>query len=404
MRRASTQFLIANIEELPITVARDLALTAIAAYPQNYEYDSTSGRVTVHCDDILNSWIRYTQEQQFDNNIRRLLDIINGFLARHELKKNVQEFVRELLQSYKDKPCYLIDDLITYDIGFNPESGEVNIKWGRGNWIRKTLAPGLLTGVDYMEAARILPTRQLVTKRKKGKGDKEVIEEGFKRMIEVSNEVYSLIVIGASLSFISRSTGVEREYYFIVPKTLDKDLCSRFNSIVNTLRERVGRLRLSEVSDHLLLLMLVSAVRAPRGSVTLYALRGRGKDVRVNFEFSLEFDNLRFFIEALELQDPHNNLLRATVRVASDLQSEDKNIVDLARSASEILRSLVMLVYGVGEPSYHVHTVSRLAHDRSLIKQVYGMDEERRRPYEWILENLPRLAMNVVELRSGGLL
>jgi hypothetical protein len=39
-----------------------------------------------------------------------------------------------------------------------------------------------------------------------------------------------------------------------------------------------------------------------------------------------------------------------------------------------------------------------------LIKQVYGMDEERRRPYEWILENLPRLAMNVVELRSGGLL
>jgi hypothetical protein len=403
MRRASTQFHIASIEGLPVTVARDLALTAIAAYPQSYEYDPTSGRVTVYCDDILNNWMRYTQEQQFNNIVKLLLNIIDGFLARLQLKKNVQEFVRELLQSYKDRPCYPIDDLIAYDIGFSPESREVNIRWGRGNWIKKSLAPGLLTGVDYMEAARLLPAQQLVTRREGRKGGKEV-EEGFKRMVEVSHEVYSLMVIGASLSFISRSIGIESEYYFIVPKTLDKNLCSRFNGIVSTLRERVGRLRLSEVSDHLLLLMLVSAVRAPRGSVTLYALRGRGKDVRVNFEFSLEFDNLRFFIEALELQDPHNNLLRATVRVASDLQSEDKNIVDLARSASEILRSLVMLVYGVGEPSYHVHTVSRLAHDRSLIKQVYGMDEERRRPYEWILENLPRLAMNVVELRSGGLL
>jgi hypothetical protein len=403
MRRASTQFLIANIEGLPITVARDLALTAIAAYPQNYEYDPTSGRVTVHCDGILNSWIGYTQEQRFDNNIKLLLDIINGFLANLRLKKNIQEFVRELLQSYKDRPCYLIDDLITYDISFNPESGEVNIRWGRGNWIEKSLAPGLLTGVDYMEAARLLPTRQLVTKRKRRKGGKDV-EEGFKRMVEVSREVYSLMVIGASLSFIGRSRGVETEYYFIVPKTLDKDICSRFNSIVSTLRERVGRLRLSEVNDHLLLLILVSAVRASRGSVTLYALKGRGKDVRVSFEFSLEFDNLRFFIEALEHQDPHNNLLRATARVASDLQAKDKDVVDLARGASEILRSLIMLVYGVGEPSYHVHTISRLAHDRSLVRQVYGTDEERRLPYEWILENLPELAMNVVELRSGGLL
>jgi hypothetical protein len=400
MRRASTQFHIASIEGLPVTVARDLALTAIAAYPQSYEYDPTSGRVTVYCDNILNNWMRYTQEQQFNNIVKLLLDIIDGFLARQQLKKNVQEFVRELLQSYKDRPCYPIDDSIAYDIGFSPESREVHIRWGRGNWIKKSLAPGLLTGVDFMEAARLLPAQQLVTRRERRKGGKEV-EEGFKRMVEVSHEVYSLMVIGASLSFISK---IKSEYYFIVPKTLDKNLCSRFNGIVSTLRERVGRLRLSEVSDHLLLLMLVSAVRAPRGSVTLYALRGGGKDVRVNFEFSLEFDNLRFFIEALELQDPHNNLLRATLRVASDLQSEDKNIADLARSASEILRSLVMLVYGVGEPSYHVHTVSRLAHDRSLIKQVYGMDEERRRPYEWILENLPELAMNVVELRSGGLL
>jgi hypothetical protein len=402
MRRASTQFLIANIEGLPITVARDLALTAIAAYPQNYEYDPTSGRVTVHCDGILNSWIGYTQEQQFNNNIKLLLNIIDGFLANLRFKKNIQEFVRELLQSYKDRPCYLIDDLITYDISFNPESGEVNIRWGRGNWIEKNLAPGLLTGIDYMEAARLLPTRQLVTRRKRRSG--KDVEEGFRRAVEVSREVYSLMVIGASLSFISRSGGIETEYYFIVPKTLDKDICSRFNSIVSTLRERVGRLRLSEVNDHLLLLILVSAVRAPRGSVALYALRGGGKDVRVSFEFSLEFDNLRFFIEALEHQDPHNNLLRAVARVASDLQAKDKDVVDLARSASEILRSLVMLVYGVGEPSYHVHTISRLAHDRSLVRQVYGMDEERRRSYEWILDRLPDLAMEVVELKSGGLL
>jgi hypothetical protein len=403
MRRASTQFYIASIEGLPVTVARDLALTAIAAYPQSYEYDLTSGRVTVYCDDILNNWMRYTQEQQFNNIVKLLLDIIDGFLAKLQLKKNVQEFVRELLQSYKDRPCYPIDDLIAYDIGFSLESREVNIRWGRGNWIKKSLAPGLLTGVDYMEAARFLPAQQLVTRRERRKGGKEV-EEGFKRMVEVSHEVYSLMVIGASLSFISRSIGIESEYYFLVPKTLDKNLCSRFNGIVSTLRAHIGRLRLSEVSDHLLLLMLVSAVRAPRGSVTLYALRGRGKDVRVSFEFSLEFDNLRFFIEALELKDPHNNLLRATVRVASDLQSEDKDIVDLARSASEILRSLVMLVYGVGEPSYHVHTISRLARDRSLIRQVYEMNGERRRPYEWILENLPELAVSVVELRSGGLL
>jgi hypothetical protein len=369
-RTSSIRVHLADLDAVPLSLPKRFALAAIAVFPASYSYDPMTGTIEIDCNKLANEWSSYVQAEEFEQAVKLLLRLLNGFTV----KDCGVRLLQDLVKRFTPNACNIVLDMLQVSIAYDTQNHLMQILWGSAPRIRHRLVPFIVRAPEFMEAARVFPTLQLHEVKR---GGRDVPVEGFERAIEISCPIYAAIIIGATKTCLGsvRYQG-KSDYYFVIPDMPDKDMCTRLGGVTNFLRQAAryaGAQSLSEVLWHLL---LATSIRSFTGSVTLYKIEGDG---RVGFELRVDFDNLKILSQVLEDVDKGFAIPRLVTSVARLLQEENQDRRRLGKALEEALHSFARLAFGVGDPFESALHMSRVLCDRTVHNLLQALGDEGNR-------------------------
>jgi hypothetical protein len=397
---------LADFDAIPLSLLKRLVLASVAMFPSSYSYNPISGVIEVDCNKLADEWSKYVQSNEFDENVKQLLNLLDGSKEfRAPIIERAQKCgagkLQDLAKRYASNPCSVLQDLIQVSIAYDMQKHALQVLWGSATK-RIKLVPFIVKAPEFMESARVFPARQLVTVKEKGHRDVPV--EGFERAIEISCHVYTAIIIGAARTYLGRVQKQDRfVYYFLVPDTPDRDLCVRVSQVFEFIKSVMGFAE--TLSETLWYLFLITAIRSFTGSATLYGVYIKGKPGRlkggIDFELRVYFDSVKPLSLVLEDVDKGLAVPKLIIAAAELLQSEDPDRRRLGKALEEALHSFAKLAFGIVEPSQSALHMLRILMDGSTHSLIYSLGDEGEKIAHYI-NVLIDASQELLKLSSAG--
>jgi hypothetical protein len=366
-RTSSIRVHLADLDAVPLSLPKRFALAAIAMFPASYSYDPMTGTIEIDCNKLANEWSSYVQAEEFEQAVKLLLRLLNGFTV----KDCGVRLLQDLVKRFTPNVCNIVLDMLQVSIVYDAQNRLMQILWGSPPRIRHRLVPFIVRAPEFMEAARVFPALQLHEVKR---GGRDVPVEGFERAIEISCPIYAAIIIGATKTYLGSVRYQDKsDHYFVIPDMPDKDMCTRLGGVTNFLRQAVRYAGVQSLSEVLWHLLLATSIRSFTGSVTLYKIEGDG---RVGFELRVDFDNLKVLSQVLEDVDKGFAIPRLVTSVARLLQEENPDRRRLGEVLEEALHSFARLAFGVGDPFESALHMSRVLCDRAVHNLLQALRDE----------------------------
>ena len=388
-----------RLDDLPPAFASKLLYSLFSHFlGEGIEYDEVTNTVKcTDCNKFMNELKNYVGSQGFNNVMSRYFQLIDGMSAGKCLGTRigkVQDLVKGILNNVRSRDVFA--ELSAVNIQAGPTY--VKITWGTGNFIGFNLTPPIIASVDYMEALRRFMPEFLTVKRDRVRDLSKDVVSGSYKAVEVSCSVYALVAIGYSLSVITR---FEDTYAFIIPLTFDRELIERMRmgNVRERLEKGLARVNINAVEDHLINLLLVSAIRSRSGAVELALLeRGGGRNLMTKAEFVIDLSMYRPLVEALMAYDTGNSFTELVAAVIRDEQSSEPDKRDVAGKFSDVLRKLLFIASNVGNAETHAYEALRVLNsiNPSDLDRISGGGT-----YRWGLMKLPGIIMDTLELSKA---
>jgi len=385
---------LADLDAIPLSLPKRLALASIAMFPSSYSYNPISGVIEVDCDKLADEWGRYIGLREFDENVKRLLDLLDRVEFSERARVCGAGKLQDLAKKYALNTCTVLQDLTQVSVAYDTQNHVLQVLWGSAPRIQHRLVPFIVRAPEFMESARVFPALQLVTVERKGR---DVPVEGFERAIEISCPVYVAIIIGVAKTYLGRVRKQNKlVYHFLVPDAPDRDLCTRVAEVFDFIRSAMDYVQ--SLSETLWYLFLATSIRSFTCSVTLYGVYSDGKP---SFELRVDFDSIRSLSLVLGDIDKGLAVPRLVIATAGLLQDKDPDKRRLGELLEEALHSFAKLAFGVGDPMQSALHMFRVLRDRSIHSLTRSLGDEGERIVYYI-DVLMDVSQELMKLYGAG--